>query len=709
MSVSLSRSRAGVCAVSLLILLGLSGAFASCSSTPADQVCTDESCVELPKSCPCPEESYCDLATNSCRIGCIDDKSCKSGRVCDTAMAMCRDLAGGACPCQKGAYCDLGSNKCVLGCTEDSHCRTGQTCDTARRQCLGQKDELLIDPPTVQITPSADPQQVRLKAISKVDGDVTASAKWKLSDTAIGTIDKGLLMVRGGAPGASMYKVEAQYKDATASADLVFLQDLEIIDPSAPTDAKGAFGGALTGTPPTVVYPLNGAMLPPNLIPMKLQWRRDIAQQIFRIRLSSASYKADLYVGSSLCSADQCTYNFDDATWRKIGKSLAGQAATIGILGVASKGNPVGSSALATVSFSPEEISGGVYYFSTSTKGIKRAPIGAKRAIDFVVNGAETGCAGCHAVSRDGKQVAIEFGSGATRVGSTVVSGNRASLRNFSLTPTIAWNFAWFNPAGDKLIANWNGGLTVRDASNGAVLSTVAASKYGTGYSGGAMPEWSPDGKWIAFVRLRSIPTYDFELSDEGDIVIMPYNGGSFGQAVPLVLSMPKNEVHFWPTWSPDSKWLIFTSQTCDGSTCAQYNAVKTRLRMVRAVNDDGTAATSPTPIELLQGTHEKGKNNNWPKFAPFYQAGRYGFVVYSAKYKLGFDVGTTTQLYMFGVDMDKAKAGTDPSFKPVYLPFQENGTDNHSAIWTTDVRCQDSTDCPNSYQCAMNVCTPIL
>ena len=119
----------------------------------------------------------------------------------------------------------------------------------------------------------------------------------------------------------------------------------------------------------------------------------------------------------------------------ELARALAGQSATITVTGVASKGAALGTAAAVPLQFAPEDIAGGVYYFSPSTRGIKRAPIGAKRAVDFVVNGAETGCAGCHAVSRDGKQVAIEFGSGATSVGSTVVSGSRAAVRNFALQP----------------------------------------------------------------------------------------------------------------------------------------------------------------------------------------------------------------------------------------------------------------------------------
>ncbi len=347
-----------------------------------------------------------------------------------------------------------------------------------------------------------------------------------------------------------------------------------------------------------------------------------------------------------------------------------------------------------------------------------RAVVEAVRSIPVIGNGDvttpeaarrmfdETGCAGCHAVSRDGKKVAVEFGSGQTRTGSTVVDGINPKLRAFPLTPSIPWNFAWFNSGGDKLITNWTGTLKVRDAKSGAVLETVQPAQIG-GLGLGAMPEWSPDNKWLAFVRYTRASQYDFELTDSGDIVVMPYNGGAFGPAVTVVAAKIGSEVHFWPSWSPDSKWLVFNTQNCTGS-CQQYNAVQTRLRLVKAIDDVGQPVSGGAPIDLLAGTHQPNSSNNWPKFAPFLQNNRFAFIVYSARYRYGFAGGSQPQLFMFGLDLEKARAGgQDPSFQPIWLPFQETNTGNHSAIWTTDVACASDSQCPGEFRCIANMCVP--
>ena len=41
-----------------------------CSGCAANQLCTDGTCVDLPKTCPCPAGSSCDPVSNSCMRGC---------------------------------------------------------------------------------------------------------------------------------------------------------------------------------------------------------------------------------------------------------------------------------------------------------------------------------------------------------------------------------------------------------------------------------------------------------------------------------------------------------------------------------------------------------------------------------------------------------------------------------------------------------------
>src|SRR3954469_22077241 len=54
---------------------------AMCTGCLPTQVCLSGSCVDVPSSCPCPKETYCDLAKGSCVVGCTGDDQCDTGRI----------------------------------------------------------------------------------------------------------------------------------------------------------------------------------------------------------------------------------------------------------------------------------------------------------------------------------------------------------------------------------------------------------------------------------------------------------------------------------------------------------------------------------------------------------------------------------------------------------------------------------------------------
>lgn len=81
---------------------------------PADQAQSSPDGPTLPSTCPCPKDSYCDLSTNTCVLGCLDDSYCSTGKFCDMTAKLCKP------GCRSVADCKDDTNPCT-----DLACRGG--------------------------------------------------------------------------------------------------------------------------------------------------------------------------------------------------------------------------------------------------------------------------------------------------------------------------------------------------------------------------------------------------------------------------------------------------------------------------------------------------------------------------------------------------------------------------------------------------------
>lgn len=91
-------------------------------------------------------------------------------------------------------------------------------------------------------------------------------------------------------------------------------------------------------------------------------------------------------------------------------------------------------------------------------------------------------------------------------------------------------------------------------AAGGAPLPLPGASEDGFNY----YPAYSPDGKWLAFTRhTDGTTTYGEE---KADIYLVPAMGGN-----PIMLRANSDFSDTWPSWSPDSRYLGFSSSRING------------------------------------------------------------------------------------------------------------------------------------------------
>jgi hypothetical protein len=561
------------------------------------------------------------------------------------------------------------------------------------------------DPGTVVITPSpvnvdatAGDMRVQFKAMSTSLGDITRKASWSLSDPGVGTIQGGLLTVRGGIDHGGRVSVYANYgvQSGVGTVNIKYNAP-DVVEPGAPANAKDYFSGSDGGPAPGWVYPLPQTMLPRNLGQVNLQWNGVSSTVVYRIHIDSPLYVRNIYLPASTCSGSNCQYQPSDMVWGAIALSLAGGDATFTLSASTGVGQPFGS-ADRKLSFSPEDVKGGLYYWSTTITGIYRVPLGAKTAQVFINRGNEFGCSGCHAVSRDGKKVALEFGS-ADGVGGGVVDG--ANGTSYIIKPPSAgqWNLQSFSPMGDMLIVNWMQQAKIIDSTTGQKLYDVPVRM--------AQPEWSPDGQNIVYVSYPPNGSGDeWNATNIGDIMVLPWNGGAFGSPQTIVSHTDNAEYHFYPSWTPDSKWIVFNTGKVPckgGSGCNTYDPTNTVLRIVKAT-------PGSKPIELVRAGYMGNSGTNWPRVTPFIQGGKLIFFTFSARFPYGFvKTGSNPQIWMAGVDLEQADShpDQDPSFAPFWLPFQNPSESNHLGTWTTDVKCTDDSQCPSEFRCMGGNCVP--
>ena len=105
---------------------------------------------------------------------------------------------------------------------------------------------------------------------------------------------------------------------------------------------------------------------------------------------------------------------------------------------------------------------------------------------------------------------------------------------------------------------------------------------------------YSPDGKWIVFCRANNFML----LQPDSKLYIMPADGGN-----PRLMTCNLDSMNSWHSWSPNSKWLVFSSK---------HRGLYTQLYITH-IDENG----NDSPPVFLENLVFKDRAANIPEFFP--------------------------------------------------------------------------------------------
>jgi Tol biopolymer transport system component/DNA-binding winged helix-turn-helix (wHTH) protein len=128
------------------------------------------------------------------------------------------------------------------------------------------------------------------------------------------------------------------------------------------------------------------------------------------------------------------------------------------------------------------------------------------------------------------------------------------SYANLSLVPLTSYPgaelYPSFSPDGNEVVFAWNGGESGLDLDlYRKQIGSEKAMRLTAMHARRIVPAWSPDGRYIAYIRVRSGRDYV-------GLYLIPSLGGperKLSDVSGLVWDVPTSL-----SWSPDSKWLAF-------------------------------------------------------------------------------------------------------------------------------------------------------
>jgi hypothetical protein len=438
---------------------------------------------------------------------------------------------------------------------------------------------------------------------------------------------------------------------------------------------------------PGIVYPSHETMFPINVSHIRHEWRAGTDNTLFELTFEGPNTTVRVYTGEGVFLPDAPNWTPSEEEWDWIAESNRGAAVTLTVRGLAAGSTDVFTSTPIELYFSESEVEGAIYYWSTGTQGVMKAlisdPVPVKFYTDPAAEDAET-CVACHTLSRDGKRLAVGYGGEKLREASVP---ERETLVPSNGAEDMASAWTTFSPDGELLLVAASGKLTLIDSDTGERVGPDDGLIPLPDGVVATHPDWSALGDRVAITLGTNGGNKEVE---GGQIALLPYDDGTWGEPEILVPSAGGEDNNFFPVWSPDSRFIAYVN--AQGKS---KDALTARLKLVTVADGSVTELVRINErVNDEDGVVDIG--NSMPTWAPSTKPGIF-WLAFSSLRAYGSvrpQDDKEDQIWIAAIDPD----GEDPSFSAFWAPFQSIDEGNHRAFWThtgedQQCLCQDICD----------------
>jgi hypothetical protein len=400
--------------------------------------------------------------------------------------------------------------------------------------------------------------------------DVTSQVAFSATDGSLGTFQGATFTSNTARGGATA--VTASAGNLAASGTLTLILSARVNDGASlpPNPASQFNAGAPAGSPPSLVYPNDGVLVPPNLGLLEFHFLPGAGNTLFELSFASPFTDVKVYLRCSAVGAG-CVYQPSAQVWTWLAESNRGGAPVAASLRATDdSGSTIAEAPPVSFSVSEDDIQGGLYYWTTSgATAIMRFDFAGEKtqAEKFIGPEAAGGqCVGCHALSADGHKMVAE--AGGQNSGALLLLDVASAMPIVPFASTPKSTFESWDPSGARYVGVYGDAgatdfnLMLFDGATGALTGDIAGT--GTATNPADHPDWSADGKRIAYVKVGHAHT--LQRMGMGAIEVVQRQAGDAWSAPIEIVPPLTGKNRYYPAFSPDGSFLVFDESTCSPS-----------------------------------------------------------------------------------------------------------------------------------------------